>query len=257
MLAPQKYAKPQLVPATTLDTTRIATHIPVLDRLLDGGLLPGLLTVIHSNYGARSLKNLIIRLLKQCCDGAVVIDASNQFPAISLARWARQKRKKPHEVLSKFKVLRPFNYHQCTEAALKYLEIEVQNHPSRLLVVLGCPDIYLSDEAAKNLSYDQRKPTFALLELHQTLRTIQSVTMKYGLGTILTTGRALNSRDKPLGGPFLRASAGIVIRVKQEGIQTDYILDKHPFLPPREISQRKLSVRTGSADLAKWIASLS
>ncbi|MHA2232654.1 MAG: hypothetical protein ACXAB4_09200, partial [Candidatus Hodarchaeales archaeon] len=128
-----------MVPATTLDTTRIATHIPVLDRLLDGGLLPGLLTVIHSNNGARSLKSLIIRLLKQSREGAVVIDATNQFPAISLARWARQQRKKPQEVLSKFKVLRPFNYHQCTEAALKYLEIEVQNHPSRLLVVLGCP----------------------------------------------------------------------------------------------------------------------
>ncbi|MFQ5979869.1 MAG: hypothetical protein ACE5OZ_17195 [Candidatus Heimdallarchaeota archaeon] len=246
--------KPQLVSATTLyPTAKIATHVSVLDRLLDGGLLPGLLTVIHSNHGARSLKNLIIRLLKQGREGAVIIDATNQFPAIQLARWARQQRKKPQAVLSKFKILRPFNYHQCTEAALKYLEKEVQNHPSQLLLILGCPDIYLSDEAAKNLSYDQRTPTFALLELHQALRTIQSVTMKYGLGTILTTGRAPGSLDKPLGGPFLRASAGIIIRVEQVGIDVEYTLDKHPFLASRKIAQKKQARGFGSANLTKWI----
>ncbi len=252
MLVSDSQLTAQLVPATTLHTAKMPTRVPILDRLLDGGLLPGLLTIIHSNHGAHSLKNLIGRLLEEYAhEGAVVIDGTNQFPAIRLARWARQQRKKPQEVLSKFKVLRPFNYHQCTEAATKYLETEVQNHPSRLLLVLGCPDIYLSDEAAKNLSYDQREATFALLELHQALRTIQSLTMKYGLCTIITAGSIYRH---PLGGPYLRTSAGVVIRCHQGASHWEYTLDQHPFLPPRSISQPLISKKTTRSSLLQWLA---
>ena len=225
------------VSATTLQTDKITTHVPILDWLLEGGLLTGLLTVIHSNQGARSLKPLLIRFLEHhLATGAVVIDAANQFPAIELAKRARQQGQNPLDTLSRIQILRPFNYHQVG-LSVKLLESVVADHPSRTLLILGLPDIYQTAEAAQNLEYDRRKPTFALLELNQAVRQILNLTMKYNLVTVVTASKAPNSSYKPLGGSFLRASAGIIIHIRKDASRTQYILDKHPFLPPRIFSK--------------------
>lgn len=246
--------------AFTLYTTKqdfpTSTSLDLL--LLEPFLLSGCLTLLHTpdKPGRAYIIQLFITLmLKYYAQGVVFIDCTNVFPAYELIEATIEKYPllDPQLPIRAVQLSRSFNYHQATETIKEQLEpllrdgfnynvtdTLAENQQTKfvkpkVIIVAGLSDLYLNQESAQYLSYDDRPSWWSILELQETIGHLRSLTLKYDCVTLISSSTAPRSKIKSLGGRYLNQSAAIVIKVATEGMALYGELIKHPFVKNREV----------------------
>ena len=230
-----------------------------LDALLsEPFLLAGCLTLLHGPdkpSRAYIIQLFISLMLKYYTQGVVFIDCTNVFPAYELIEAAIGKYPliDPQLPIRAIQLSRSFNYHQATETIKENLEpllrdgfnynvtnalAEIQQTnfvKPKIVIVAGLPDLYLNQESAQYLSYDDRPPWWSIFELQEAIGHLRSLTLKYNCITLISASTAPKSKTKSLGGKYLNQSAAIIIKLATEGMAIYGELVKHPFAKNREI----------------------
>jgi hypothetical protein len=216
----------------------LSTGSHKLDDLLGGGLLPGLITVLHSSKGPKQFRPFLTHfLLQHYGRHPIIIDTVNQLPILQLVQ-ATDRRRHHSQILRKLHIARAFNYHQITEAITVHLRTEIQQTGSSIIILLGLAEQYLSDEAAQNLQYDRREPLFALNELAEALGVLKSLVLEHQLYCVVLTSLATRSHTKTLGGRFLGHCAGVIVQQREEQGETVWKLVEHPSRKPQHTHER-------------------
>lgn len=205
-----------------------------LDNLIQG-LPQGMITLIHSPQGPRIFRNFLQTILfRHYALNPLVIDATNSLPVHALVNHARKKRIPHKTILERIRICRTFAFHQVN-SAIQGLDHALKEKPTSLVIILGLPSQYLSHEASQYLSYDDRSPTFSILELMKALGFLKSLVLSQNLFALVTTARSPLSFTKPLGGSFVRHSAGVIIHLERIGEELVWTLQEHPFKGSREL----------------------
>lgn len=250
-----------LIDAKTIFGSQISfpTTFKNLDFLLPRPfLLEGCLTLFHTpdKAGRSFILQLFLALMLQYYEqGVIFIDCTNVFPAYELIEATLETRPSidPQLPIRAVQLSRSFNYHQATETVKEQLEPllrdgfsynisnEFADTPKqkfvkpKMVIVAGLSDLYLNQESAQYLEYDQRPPWWSIFELQETIGYLRSLTLKYNSITIISSSSDPRSRNKPLGGRYLGHSSAVIVRLATEGMALYGQLIKHPFVGYREL----------------------
>ncbi len=206
---------------------RLPTGNPFVDKLLGGGLLPGILHVVAGPglWTGRLLMSLAVTA--QCpagmggagCEKVVYALFDNRFDPYRCSQVARAAGLDPAGALGRVTNARGFNWEQAVEVATR---VPAQATPGTLVVVSGLTELF---DPAEKVHFDG---------LREALTAIKHCFDRELVYAVASAPVAPGSVFKPLGGHLLYHAAGCLLTVTREVLSREttsvrYHLVKHPL----------------------------
>ncbi len=214
---------------------RLPTGNPFVDKLLGGGLLPGILHVVTGQGRWTGHLLMSLAVTAQCpagkggagCEKVVYALFDNRFDPYRCSQVARAAGIDPAGALGRVTIARGFNWEQAVEVATR---VPVQVSPGTLVVVSGLTELF---DPAERAHFDG---------LREALAALKHCFDQEPVYAIVSAPMAPGSAFKPLGGHLLYHAAGCLLAVTHETLSPEttairYHLVKHPLAGEGTITQ--------------------
>lgn len=196
-----------------------------LNGFLQGFLL-GELVLLYGSSISYSLTDLLIsQALRRPEKHVVYVDGGNRFNLYRIVSLVNQIGVDVEWSLSRIHVSRAFTSHQLATLIRRELSQELEQHPSRLIVISDLLSISRDDEV-------ETRETRNMLSL--TLRSLRKLTTRAQTITLLPNSMLANKRERSGLQTLIWPKADIILRTHELKNRTRLVVEKHP-LGPREV----------------------
>ena len=158
-----------------------------IDSFIDGFSSSKLTLVDNeaSSFARELVSMLCVRSIEDFGGMVVYVDGGNSIDPYRIAEFSRRRNLLEPNILSKILVSRAFTAYQMTTIITDRLYGVIQKYNPPLLIVSGISDLFL-DSALKTFE--------AKSMLHRCLKTIEDLTVKNNLITVITNNKRPNPR---------------------------------------------------------------
>ncbi len=200
-------------------------NVNLLDRFLQG-FLPSELIVVYGSSSSYALTDLLItRALlwgsKAGPDGDIVyIDGGNCFNLYRISTFTRQLNLNIKESLRKIHVSRAFTSHQLATLIVRELSLELERHPSRLVVISDLLSISRDEEIGAGEARGM---------LNLAVSSLRDLTTSKQIITLLPNPSLTTNRERRSLETFLWPKSDVILHLRELKNRARILREKHPL----------------------------